>query len=76
LLTARAIENQCFLIAAAQGGRHENGRRTWGHSLILDPWGVSLAELAEGEGIITARYDPERLTEVRKMLPALAHRTL
>lgn len=76
LLAARAIENQSYVLAAAQGGRHENGRRTFGHSLILDPWGVSLAELAEGEGWISAEFDPARLSEVRKMLPALDHRKL
>ena len=55
LLRARAVENQCYVIAAAQGGVHENGRRTWGHSLALDPWGAALGCLdAPGEGVLTA----------------------
>ena len=76
LLRARAIENQAYVIAPAQGGRHENGRRTWGHSMIVDPWGEVLACLAEGEGVITAELDPARLADVRRRLPALAHRRL
>ena len=74
LLRARAVENQCYVIAAAQGGRHENGRRTWGHSMIVDPWGEVLACLAEGEGVVSAELDRERIAEVRRRLPALAHR--
>ncbi|MEP7303108.1 MAG: carbon-nitrogen hydrolase family protein [Caldimonas sp.] len=74
LLRARAIENQCYVIAAAQGGRHENGRRTYGHSLIVDPWGEKLAELPEGEGVIVAELRRERIAEVRGQLPALEHR--
>ncbi|MCW5665399.1 MAG: carbon-nitrogen hydrolase family protein [Piscinibacter sp.] len=76
LLRARAIENQCYVIAPAQGGRHENGRRTWGHSLIVDPWGEVLAVRPEGEGVVLAELDPARLAEVRGQLPALAHRCL
>ncbi len=76
LLRARAVENQCYVLAPAQGGRHENGRRTWGHSLIVDPWGEVLAMQAEGEGVVLARVDAARLAEVRKQLPALAHRRL
>ena len=76
LLRARAVENQCYVIAAAQGGLHANGRRTWGHSLIVDPWGEILAEQAEGEGVVLAELDPARLAQVRGQLPALEHRTL
>lgn len=76
LLRARAIENQCYVLAAAQGGRHENGRRTWGHSMLVDPWGEVLAVLPEGEGVVAGTIDPERLAEVRQNLPALRHRVL
>ncbi|WOB08815.1 carbon-nitrogen hydrolase family protein [Piscinibacter gummiphilus] len=76
LLRARAIENQCYVIAAAQGGLHENGRRTWGHSLIVDPWGEVLAMVEEGEGVAMAQLDPKRIAEVRAQLPALTHRRL
>jgi nitrilase len=74
LLRARAIENQCYIVAAAQGGHHENGRRTFGHSLVIDPWGEVVALLAEGEGIVSAELKRERLDEVRMQLPALEHR--
>ena len=76
LLRARAVENQCYVLAPAQGGTHENGRRTWGHSLIVDPWGEVLAVRAEGEGVVLGDVDPERLASVRLQLPALAHRRL
>jgi len=76
LLRARAVENQCYVIAAAQGGLHENGRRTWGHSMIVDPWGEVLAVRAEGEGVVLAEFDAARLVAVRTQLPALAHRRL
>ncbi len=76
LLRARAVENQCYLIAPAQGGRHENGRRTWGHSMIVDPWGEVLAVRPEGEGVVLAELDPARIAEVRSQLPALTHRRL
>jgi nitrilase len=74
LLRARAIENQCYVVAAAQGGRHENGRRTFGHSIIVDPWGDVLGLLPEGEGIVSAELKRERIAEVRTQLPALEHR--
>ena len=75
LLRARAIENQCYVVAAAQGGTHENGRRTFGHSLIVDPWGEVVACRSEdGEGIVLAEVERERIAEVRKHLPALEHR--
>ena len=76
LLRARAVENQCYVIAPAQGGKHENGRRTWGHSMIVDPWGEVLGVLPEGEGVVCADIDPARLAQVRQQLPALAHRKL
>ncbi len=74
LLRARAIENQCYVIAPAQGGRHENGRRTWGHSMVVDPWGEVLAVRPEGEGVVLAELDTARIAEVRAQLPALSHR--
>jgi nitrilase len=76
LLRARAVENQCYVLAPAQGGTHENGRRTWGHSLIVDPWGEVLALQAEGEGVVLAQVDAARIASVRMQLPALAHRRL
>jgi nitrilase len=76
LLRARAIENQCYILAAAQGGTHENGRRTWGHSMIVDPWGEVLACRDEGAGVVLAELDAQRLADVRQQLPALAHRRL
>jgi deaminated glutathione amidase len=74
LLRARAVENQCYVIAAAQGGTHENGRRTFGHSMIVDPWGKVLGVLPEGEGVVIAELDPAQIASVRQQLPALAHR--
>jgi len=76
LLRARAVENQCYVLAAAQGGRHSNGRRTFGHSMIVDPWGEVLACKAEGEGIVLAEIRRDRIRTVRAMLPALEHRRL
>lgn len=77
LLRARAIENQCFVLAPAQGGHHANGRRTWGHSLMLDPWGRTLGEQTrEGAGIVMADLDRDCLRQVRQQLPALEHRVL
>ncbi|MET0980837.1 MAG: carbon-nitrogen hydrolase family protein [Telluria sp.] len=76
LLRARAIENQCYVLAAAQGGMHVNGRRTWGHSMLVDPWGEVKAVLPEGEGVITGELDPAFLAGVRESLPALRHRTM
>ncbi len=76
LLRARAIENQCYVLASAQGGLHTNGRRTWGHSMIVDPWGRVLDELDEGEGIVLADIDLAVTTKIRKQLPALQHRIL
>jgi len=74
LLRARAIENQCYVLAAAQGGVHPNGRRTFGHSLFIDPWGLVVAELEMGPGIIVGDVDASRLKQVRRELPAFSHR--
>ncbi|HET7866777.1 MAG TPA: carbon-nitrogen hydrolase family protein [Burkholderiaceae bacterium] len=76
LLRARAVENQCYVVASAQGGRHENGRRTYGHSMVIDPWGEVLAVQADGDGVVLAELRRERLQQVRTQLPALAHRVL
>ncbi|EGZ48530.1 carbon-nitrogen hydrolase family protein [Neisseria wadsworthii] len=76
LLRARAVENQCYVVAAAQGGFHENGRKTFGHTMIVDPWGEVLNVLGEGEGIVTAELDVARLKSVRARLPALSHKML
>lgn len=76
LLRARAVENQCYVIAAAQGGKHENERRTYGHSLIINPWGDIIAELSEGEGHVCATLSRTELNAIRTQLPALQHRQL
>lgn len=76
LLRARAIENQCYVLAAAQGGMHVNGRRTYGHSMLVDPWGEVKAVLPEGEGVISGELDPGYLAGVRESLPALRHRKM
>lgn len=76
LLRSRAVENLAFVLAAAQGGLHDNGRRTWGHSKLVDPWGRVLAEQAEGEAVVTAELQAELLQQCRLQLPALEHRVL
>lgn len=76
LLRARAIENQCYVAAPAQGGLHAGGRRTWGHTMIVDPWGEVLACRDEGPGIVLGEIEHSRLASVRTQLPALAHRRL
>jgi deaminated glutathione amidase len=76
LLRARAIENLCPVVAAAQWGVHANGRATWGHSMIIDHWGRVVAELAEGVGVICADLDREAQREARRTFPALEHRVL
>jgi deaminated glutathione amidase len=74
LLRARAIENGCYIFAAAQAGKHESGRETYGHSLIVDPWGVVLAEGGSTEtGIVMAKIDPAKVERVRKTIPSLQH---
>ena len=74
LLRARAIENQCYVLASAQGGTHDCGRKTYGHSMIIDPWGRVLSEIETGEGVILAEIDPRLIRSVRNCLPVLAHR--
>lgn len=76
LLRARAIENQCYLLAVGQGGRHESGRETHGNSMIVDPWGEILDRKLKGPGVVIADLDHQRIAEVRESLPALAHRKL
>jgi deaminated glutathione amidase len=76
LVRTRAVENQCYVLAAAQGGTHATGRRTWGQSMIVDPWGVILASVETGEGIAVAQLDRARIAQVRAQLPALYHRRL
>jgi len=76
LLRARAIENLAYVLAPAQGGQHENGRRTWGHSMLIDPWGSVLASLAQGAGVVLGELSAQHLQQVRTQLPALEHRVL
>jgi nitrilase len=76
LLRARAIENLAFVVAAAQGGRHENGRSTWGQTLLVDPWGEVLAQLPTGAGVVLHELDMASLQQRRGQLPALSHRVL
>ncbi len=73
LLRARAIENLCYVIATGQGGFHKNGRRTFGHSMIIDPWGVILDCYKVGRGFASADIDPERLQKIRNTFPVLNH---
>jgi predicted amidohydrolase len=76
LLRARAVENQCYVLAAAQGGTHPGGRRTYGHSVLIDPWGRIVAECEDGPGIVVGDVDLARIAEVRAQLPAISHRVL
>ena len=76
LLRARAIENQCYLLAVAQGGRHENGRETHGNSMLIDPWGEILDRKLKGPGIVIGELDHARIAEIRASLPALKHRVM
>lgn len=76
LLRARAIESQAYVIGSAQGGLHENGRRTWGHTMVIDPWGEVMGLHAQGPGVVLVDLDKERLNSVRQHLPALQHRQL
>jgi deaminated glutathione amidase len=73
LLRARAIENGCFVFAAAQGGKHESGRDTFGHSLIVDPWGRILAEGGTEPGVVMAEIDPAEVAAARAKIPSLRH---
>ena len=76
LLRARAVENQCYVLAAAQGGKHENGRRTWGHTMLIDPWGEIIDVRDEGAGVVAGNIERSRIDEVRQSLPAWRHRVL
>ncbi|SFD26067.1 nitrilase [Thiohalospira halophila DSM 15071] len=74
LTRARAIENLCYLVAPAQGGYHANGRQTWGHSAIIDPWGSVLDRLPNGSGVVVADRNADYQRSVRRTFPALEHR--
>lgn len=74
LLRARAVETQCFLLGVNQGGRHSNKRETWGHSMVVDPWGEVSGSLAFGAGVLVVETDRQRLAEVRRRMPVLLHR--
>jgi len=76
LLRARAVENFCYVIAPNQSGTHAGGRRTWGHSMIISPWGEIMAQRAEGEGVVLATLDAEAQTKIRSSFPSLNHRRL
>ena len=76
LLRARAIENQCYVLAIGQGGVHENRRETHGNSMLIDPWGEVVARRDKGEGVVIGELDHARIAEVRGSLPALTHRVL
>jgi deaminated glutathione amidase len=74
LLRARAIETQCYVVAAGQAGEHPLGRKTFGHSMIIDPWGEVVAELPEAPGVICADLDPARVQSIREQMPVWTHR--
>ena len=76
LLRARAIENQCYVLAAAQAGTHPGGRQTFGHSMLVDPWGTVVGMQAEGEGVVVGDVDAARIADVRARLPAHSHRRI
>ena len=76
LMRARAVENQCYVIACGQGGEHESGRRTFGHSMIVDAWGIVQAVQSVGEGVVMSVIKPSRVERVRTSIPALQHRVL
>jgi len=76
LLRARAVEAQCFVVAAAQWGTHPKGRTTYGHALVADPWGTVVAESSDGVGFAMTELDPRVLDRVRANLPSLRHRVL
>ena len=76
LLRARAVENLAYVVAPAQGGVHENGRHTWGHSMLVDPWGAIVGQQAQAPGVVAGTLDIERVRALRLQLPALAHRVL
>jgi nitrilase len=70
------VENQCYLAASAQGGRHPSGRLTYGHSMIVDPWGAVIDQLADGPGVVVGDVDLDHMAAIRQSLPALGHRRL
>ncbi len=76
LLKARAIENQCYVLASGQGGRHENGRTTWGQSMLINPWGEIQSEIASGEGVACGKLEKSLIKDIRSKLPALQHRII
>lgn len=76
LLRARAVENLAYVLAPAQGGLHDNGRQTWGHSMLVDPWGSIVNTLGQGPGVVLGELDAERMHQIRAQLPALEHRIL
>ena len=81
MLRARAIENQVYVMAAAQAGNHASGRQTWGHSMIIDPWGEIIAEFDTEQheaqtGLLIADVDLSNIAKTRRALPALSHRRL
>mgnify|MGYP006283461895 CR=1 FL=1 len=76
LLRARAIENQVWICAPNQGGQHDERRRTWGHSMVVDPWGGIVTELPEGPGVVDAQLDPQMLANTRSAIPVWDHRRL
>ena len=73
LLRARAIENSCYVVAPAQFGQHNKKRKTWGHTVIIDPWGNTAAELKTGWGSVHCKIDREQLRRIRQQLPSLQH---
>jgi predicted amidohydrolase len=76
LLRARAIENQCYVVAANQGGTHETGRQTWGHSMVIDPWGRVLACRESGRGSVLAKMEPGFIDELKRTMPVMEHARL
>ncbi len=74
LLRARAIENQCYVLAPNQCGEHDDGRRTWGHSMVVNPWGDIVAKADDTPSVITADIDLEYLKDIRDRMPCLKHR--
>lgn len=76
LIRTRAVENLCYVVAPNQGGKHANGRETWGHSMIVDPWGEILIELKQGSGVVVAEIDLEKQSKLRNTFPVLAHRKI
>ncbi|MCE2596052.1 carbon-nitrogen hydrolase family protein [Motilimonas cestriensis] len=76
LLQARAIETQCYIVAANQGGDHSKERQTWGHSCIIDPWGEIVEQLELGEGVLSAAVDLTKLEDIRRRMPVMEHQRI